>query len=118
MTLLHRLPPRMSNLRPNLGPNPRLGLYLRPPPPARGLETSELMAAIGPTSRKRGDPNGKGVPQCPAFRENRPALMYFGDGSAKTGPVPSEGPLQVLDRYFAWRRSPEGAVTPAPETRR
>jgi hypothetical protein len=51
------------------------------------------------------------------FRENRPAVMYFGDGSAKTGSVPGEGPLPGLDRYFAWRRSPEGAVAQAPEPR-
>jgi para-nitrobenzyl esterase len=101
-----------------LDPNPGLGLYLRPPPPARGLETSELMAAYWTNVKKRRNPNGKGVPKWPVFRENRPAVMYFGDDSARTGPVPSEGPLKVLDRYFAWRRSPEGAVTQAPETRR
>ena len=38
-----------------------------------------------------------------------PVVMYFA-GTPHTGPVPSEESLRVLDEYFAWRRSPEGAA--------
>jgi para-nitrobenzyl esterase len=33
--------------------------------------------------------------------------MYFRD-KAYPGPVPSAEALEVLDGYFAWRRTPEG----------
>jgi para-nitrobenzyl esterase len=35
--------------------------------------------------------------------------MWFRD-TAFIGPVPSEDSLKVLDSYFAWRRTPEGAT--------
>jgi para-nitrobenzyl esterase len=35
--------------------------------------------------------------------------MHFHD-TAFVGPVPSAGALEVLDSYFAWRRTPEGAA--------
>ena len=60
-----------------------------------------------------GNPNGKGVPEWPAFSDKQPVVMYFG-GTAHTGPVPSESALRVLDGYFAWRRSPDGAQVKAP----
>ena len=56
---------------------------------------------------KRSDPNGPGLPAWPAFRESQPTVMVF-HGEPKTGPVPSEASLRVLDKYFAWRRTPEG----------
>ncbi|MEP6960513.1 MAG: hypothetical protein ABI995_00435 [Acidobacteriota bacterium] len=34
--------------------------------------------------------------------------MYF-SGDAHAGPVPSLQSLKVLDEYFAWRRTEEGA---------
>jgi len=34
--------------------------------------------------------------------------MYLGP-DARTGPVPSAESLKVLDQYFAWRRTAEGA---------
>ncbi len=33
--------------------------------------------------------------------------MYF-QNEARPGPVPSARSLEVLDAYFAWRRTPEG----------
>ena len=57
---------------------------------------------------KYGDPNGKGVPSWPAFSDQHPELMYFA-GTPHTGPVPNEEGLKMLNDYFAWRRSPEGA---------
>jgi para-nitrobenzyl esterase len=57
---------------------------------------------------KDGDPNGNGMPQWPAFSEKNPVLMYFAT-TPHVGPVPNDAGLRALDRYFAWRRSPEGA---------
>lgn len=34
-------------------------------------------------------------------------VMYFRN-EAHPGPVPSAAALEVLDGYFAWRRTPEG----------
>lgn len=56
---------------------------------------------------KRGDPNGSGVPTWPQFTEQAPNVMYF-NGDAHPGPVPTVRGLEVLDAYFAWRRTPEG----------
>jgi para-nitrobenzyl esterase len=56
---------------------------------------------------KRGNPNGPGVPTWPEFTgKNRP-VMYF-HNTASLGSVPSADALEVLDTYFAWRRTPEG----------
>jgi para-nitrobenzyl esterase len=74
---------------------------------------SDAMAAYWTNFAKRGDPNGDGLPAWPAFSDGHPVVMYFA-GVPKTGPVPSESSLRVLDRYFAWRRTPEGAATAAP----
>jgi len=74
---------------------------------------SDAMATYWTNFAKTGDPNGEGVPAWPAFNDKAPVVMYFA-GTPQTGPVPSEKSLQVLDGYFAWRRSREGAVTKAP----
>ncbi len=80
---------------------------------------SEAMATYWTNFAKHGDPNGDGLPAWPAFSDASPAVMYFAD-TPKTGPVPSEGSLRVLDGYFAWRRGAEGtaATTPAVHGRR
>jgi para-nitrobenzyl esterase len=78
---------------------------------------SDAMAAYWTNFAKRGDPNGAGLPAWPAFSDSAPVVMYFAD-TPKTGTVPSESSLRVLDGYFAWRRSnPEGAAA-APTGRR
>jgi para-nitrobenzyl esterase len=69
---------------------------------------SAAMAAYWTNFAKDGDPNGPGLPAWPAFSDRSPVVMYFA-GSPRTGPVPSERSLRVLDQYFAWRRTPEGA---------
>jgi para-nitrobenzyl esterase len=71
---------------------------------------SDAMATYWTNFAKRGDPNGKGLSVWPPFSDGNPVVMYFA-GTPRTGPVPSEGSLRVLDSYFAWRRSPEGAAT-------
>ncbi len=71
------------------------------------LEISEAMATYWTNFAKRGDPNGEGVPAWPAFSDEKPVVMVFGQ-TPHTGPVPSLDSLKVLDEYFAWRRTPEG----------
>jgi para-nitrobenzyl esterase len=69
---------------------------------------SDAMAAYWTNFAKHGDPNGDGLPAWPAFSDRQSVAMVFA-GTPKIGPVSSENSLKVLDRYFAWRRSPEGA---------
>ena len=87
---------------------------LHRPATADDQRISDAMATYWTNFAKHGDPNGKGEPAWPAFSDKNPVVMYFA-GTAHTGPVPSEKSLKVLDQYFAWRRSPEGAVVKAPE---
>ena len=76
-------------------------------PSATDLTISDAMATYWTNFAKYGDPNGKGMPQWPAFSDQHPELMYFA-GTPHPGPVPNEAGLKALDAYFAWRRSPEG----------
>jgi para-nitrobenzyl esterase len=76
--------------------------------PAPGDEqVSSAMAAYWTNFAKRGDPNGEGLPNWPAFSDAKPVVMYLRQ-QLHTGPVPSEEGLRGLDEYFAWRRTPEG----------
>lgn len=68
---------------------------------------SEAMATYWTNFAKRGDPNGEGMPKWPAFSDANAQVMYFAQ-TPHTGPVPNPEALQVLDSYFAWRRTPEG----------
>ena len=70
---------------------------------------SDTLSTYWTNFAKRGDPNGLGVPTWPQFTERNREVMHFHD-HAFVGPVPSADSLQVLDRYFAWRRTPEGAT--------
>jgi para-nitrobenzyl esterase len=74
---------------------------------------SDAMAAYWTNFAKHGDPNGEGVPAWPAFSDKNPVVMYLAK-TPYTGPVPSEESLRVLDSYFAWRRSLEGAAAKPP----
>jgi len=58
---------------------------------------------------KYGNPNGKGMPEWPAFDNEKSVLMHFSQ-TLHTGPVPSAESLRVLDEYFKWRRTTEGAT--------
>jgi len=83
-------------------------------PTAADHVISDAMVAYWTNFAKYGDPNGKDIPNWPAFSEQHPALMYFA-GTPHTGPVPNEEGLKVLNDYFAWRRSPEGQAAAAAE---
>jgi para-nitrobenzyl esterase len=72
-------------------------------------DISEAMATYWTNFAKYGTPNGIGMPQWPAFSDAKPQLMYF-NKTPKLGPVPSAESLKVLDEYFKWRRTPEGAA--------
>lgn len=68
---------------------------------------SDTVSTYWTNFAKRGDPNSPGVPAWPRFTKNDQRAMYF-HNTAAPGPVPSEKSLEVLDAYFAWRRTPEG----------
>jgi len=69
---------------------------------------SEVMAVYWTNFAKKGDPNGPGVPAWPAYDDRDPRSMYFSQ-TAYVGPVPSLASMKVLDEYFTWRRTAEGA---------
>ncbi len=71
------------------------------------LAISEAMGAYWTNFAKYGDPNGEGVPEWPSFSDANPEVMYF-NKTPYPGPVPSAESLEVLESYFAWRRTPEG----------
>jgi para-nitrobenzyl esterase len=79
----------------------------KPDVTAGDLAISETMATYWANFAKRGDPNGPGVPAWPRFTGKEGKVMYFKD-QAQLGVVPSAASLEVLDAYFAWRRTSEG----------
>jgi para-nitrobenzyl esterase len=70
---------------------------------------SDTVSTYWTNFAKHGDPNGPGVPVWPRFTEEKRTVMYFKD-EAFPGPVPSAEALEVLDAYFVWRRTSEGAA--------
>ena len=56
----------------------------------------------GPSS---GDPNGAGLPQWPAFSEKAQNVIYFGDTSVNSRPLPNAEKLKAFDLYYARRRA-------------
>ncbi len=73
-------------------------------------DISETVSTYWTNFAKHGDPNGPGVPTWPEFTEAKRQVMYFHD-AAHPGQVPSAAALEVLDSYFAWRRTPEGEAS-------
>jgi len=70
---------------------------------------SEVMSTYWTNFAKHGNPNGPGVPTWPEFTTKSRPVMYF-HNTASLGSVPSAEALEVLDTYFTWRRTPEGAA--------
>jgi para-nitrobenzyl esterase len=70
---------------------------------------SETVSTYWTNFAKHGNPNGPGVPEWPEFTDTDRKVMYF-HNEAFVGNVPSADSLEVLDAYFAWRRTPEGAA--------
>jgi para-nitrobenzyl esterase len=73
------------------------------------LEISAAMGTYWINFTKYGNPNGEGVPAWPVFTNSNPAVMYFSQ-TPHTGPVPGEKSLKVLDKYYKWRFTLEGAT--------
>jgi para-nitrobenzyl esterase len=67
------------------------------------------MATYWTDFAKDGDPNGPGLPRWPDFTDSKPLVMHFTD-APHVGSVPNLQNLEVLDAYFAWRRTPQGAA--------
>lgn len=70
---------------------------------------SETLATYWTNFARNEDPNGGGLPAWPRFTEATPKVMHFHNG-ASVGEVPGSAALEVLDTYFAWRRTPEGVA--------
>jgi para-nitrobenzyl esterase len=83
-------------------------------PSATDHVISDAMVTYWTNFAKYGTPNGKGIPNWPAFSDAHPEYMYLA-GTPHAGPVPNEEGLKALDAYFAWRRSPEGVRASAVE---
>jgi para-nitrobenzyl esterase len=65
---------------------------------------SEAIMTYWTDFAKRRDPNGDSLPRWQSFTARHPLVMRF-DGSPQMGETPNLKQLQVLDGYYAWRRS-------------
>jgi para-nitrobenzyl esterase len=79
------------------------------PASAADRAVSEEVSSYWTNFAKTGDPNSAGLPAWPAFTDLKQQVMNLNDPS-KAIPVPNLEKLKVLDGYFAWRRSQEGAT--------
>jgi para-nitrobenzyl esterase len=77
-------------------------------PSAADHSISAALVTYWTNFAKFGDPNGNGATQWPAFTPSGSQLMVFA-GTAHVGAVQNEAGLQALERYFAYRRTPEGS---------
>ncbi len=104
--------PRADQGSPHGQDVPYVFLHLDPDNPRvtkSDLAISDAMATYWTNFAKHGNPDGAGLPTWPVFSDANPVLMYFA-GTPHTGPLPDPEAMKVLDAYFAWRRTPEGAV--------
>lgn len=69
-------------------------------------EVSEQLISYWTNFAKYGNPNGKGLPEWPAFTNAHQQAMEL-DTPSKAIPMPNLDKLKVLDGYFAWRRKQE-----------
>ena len=84
-------------------------------PTATDLTISDAMATYWTNFAKYGDPNGKGMPQWPAYNDAEPGTDVLLPEPPTPGRFPNPEGLKALDAYFAWRRSPEGVRASAVE---
>lgn len=76
------------------------------PAAATDRTVSDEISSYWVNFAKKGDPNGAGLPQWPAFTNTSAQVMNLDDPS-KAIDVPNLQKLDVLDGYFAWRRQTE-----------
>jgi para-nitrobenzyl esterase len=76
------------------------------PATASDRTVSDEISSYWVNFAKKGDPNGSGLPNWPAFTNTSAQVMNLDDPS-KPIDVPSLQKLEVLDGYFAWRREAE-----------
>ena len=71
---------------------------------------SDMMATYWTNFAKTGDPNGEGLPEWPKFTKDNHVTMVLTGDKPHPSAVPDEDARWVLNSYFEWRRSPEGAA--------
>jgi para-nitrobenzyl esterase len=76
-----------------------------PATPEDKLVSAQLMS-YWTNFAKYANPNGKGLPEWPAFNNSNQQAMEL-DTPSKAVPMPNLDKLKVLDGYFGWRRKQE-----------
>ena len=78
--------------------------------PESDAALSDAMGTYWLNFAKYGTPNApdSSLPVWPEFSNDNPQVMVLTGPVPHVGPVPSESSLKVLDKYFEWRRTPEG----------
>jgi para-nitrobenzyl esterase len=88
------------------------GIFARTmPATAADMAISQEVSSYWVNFAKTGDPNGKGLPEWPAFTNSNPRVMNLNDPSNAIA-VPNLDKLKVLDGYYAWRRQAEAKAKP------
>ncbi len=64
---------------------------------------SDVISSYWVNFARTGDPNGPQLPQWPAFHSVAPQVLKL-DIELAVAPIPNLDNLEVLDRYYAWRR--------------
>jgi para-nitrobenzyl esterase len=77
-------------------------------PTSADTAVSDAISSYWVNFAKTGDPNGSGLPTWPVFTDANQQVMNLNDPS-KPIPAPNIVKLQVLDGYYAWRRTQAAA---------
>jgi para-nitrobenzyl esterase len=67
---------------------------------------SEQIVKYWTNFAKKGNPNGKDLPEWPIYSEGKPTVMYLNE-NAKAGPMPNEAQLKLMEDFFRWKRTGE-----------
>jgi para-nitrobenzyl esterase len=70
---------------------------------AEDSKLSEMITDYWTNFAKYGDPNGKGLLVWPEFKAEKSKVMYL-NSSPKVGPVPNLDKLELMEKYFKYRR--------------